>query len=266
LFDNNLKKGSKPMKNKVLHTMLFLVCGMVVLHAQQFREHPEDISRNKGKAILLHITGGAHLPAADMAKRFGPDASAGGRLEFITAKNLIFGAEGYYLFGSKVKEEPVDILQTADGYIIGNDRSPASLFLLERGYYLGLHIGKLFPVGKGRSGIRATVGAGMLRHKILLQDDTRTINQITGDYAKGYDRLTGGFALNEFVGWQYVGKNRRINFVYGFEFNQGFTNTLRDWDFAEARKLDAKRLDLRFGIRAAWILPFYFTKSEEIYY
>ena len=92
------------------------------------------------------------------------------------------------------------------------------------------------------------------------------MTQITGDYQKGYDRFTGGLALNQFIGWQHVGKTRHVNFTIGIECNQGFTNTLRDWDFNEMRKLDESRLDLRFGLRVSWILPFYMTKSDEIYY
>lgn len=43
--------------------------------------------------------------------------------------------------------------------------------------------------------------------------------------------------------------------MIGFEFNQGFTKSLRDWDFTERRKLDGNRIDLRFGIRATWTIP-----------
>jgi hypothetical protein len=30
--------------------------------------------------------------------------------------------------------------------------------------------------------------------------------------------------------------------------------------------LSERRLDLRFGIRAGWVLPFYQRKPEDIYY
>jgi hypothetical protein len=248
-----------------------LIFGLILLpilvNAQKrYREHPGNEPRNKGKAILFHIAAGFHLPGADMAKRFGSDGSIGGAIEFISANNWTFGLDGHYFFGGKVKENPLSNLQTAEGYIIGTDRNPAIFYLQERGLYLGGRVGRLFPIGERRTGIYTSLGAGMLRHKIRYQDDSRTIAQITGEYAKGYDRLTGGLSLQEFVGWQHMGPTRRFNFVIGFEFQQGFTNTLRDWDFKERRKLDARRLDLRIGLRAAWILPLYFTKSRDIYY
>lgn len=236
-------------------------------NAQQFKEHPEELDpRNKGKAILFHVNFGGQIPAGDMADRFGINGAYGAGLEFMTEGNFALGLEGEALFGQTVKEDPLSILRTPEGDIIGNDRTYASVVLRERGLYMGAFIGKLINIKEYRNGIRLTLGGGWLQHHIRVQDDNSTLTQITGDYAKGYDRLTGGFALNQFIGWQHLGKMRRANWMIGFEFNQGFTNTLRDWDFSEMKKLDAKRLDLRFGIRATWTLPYYWGRSSEIFY
>lgn len=253
------------MKKTIL-CLLFALGLSALADAQKFPEHPSAEPRNTGPAFLFHVNAGAHLPGGDLAKRFGPDASVGGGLELITENNFLFGAEGHFLFGQKVKEDPLTLIRTPEGDIIGTDQYIASVFLRERGFYIGGMIGKLFPIGKKRSGLRITAGAGMLRHKIRFQDDTQSVNAISGDYAKGYDRLTGGFALNQFIGWQHLAANRRANWFIGLEFNQGFTKSLRDWDFSEMRKLEGSRTDLRFGIRAAWTLPFYVGNAEKIYY
>ncbi|MEO6758110.1 MAG: hypothetical protein ABIO24_01565 [Saprospiraceae bacterium] len=237
------------------------------LSAQPMREHPPlEEARNKGKAFLLHLEFGIYQPGGDLADRFGGNGGLGLGTEFITANNLIIGAEGHFYFGSNVKEDPLAILRTAEGDLIGNDLSLASVPLHERGWYVGGLIGNLLPLSNTRSGLRITLGAGVTQHKIRVQDDQSALTQITGDYGKGYDRLTGGLALEQFVGWQNLAKNRLANFMIGFEFNQGFTHTLRDWDFNDRRKLEGQRLDLRFGIRAAWTLPFYLDGSENISY
>jgi hypothetical protein len=158
------------------------------------------------------------------------------------------------------------ILRTPEGDIIGSDQAVADVALRERGYYIGGMLGKLFTFGEKRSGIRLTLGAGMLQHWIRLQDNSSSVAQITGAYRKGYDRRTGGLMLQQFIGWQHLSANRRANWFIGLEFNQGFTNSLRSWDFTEMRKLDEKRTDLRFGIRVGWTLPFYLSGAEEIYY
>jgi hypothetical protein len=227
---------------------------------------PNAEPRNKGSAILGHLTFGAHLPVGDMAERFGPDGNFGSIVEYLTQKNFVFGLEGYYLFGNKVNEDPLAILRTPEGDIIGNDRTIASVVLRERGFYMGGEVGKLFTFNGKRSGIRLTLGAGYLQHWIRIQDDNSSVTQLTGDYKKGYDRQTGGLALNQFIGWQHLAANRRSNWLVGIEINEGFTNTRRDWDFNDMKKLDESRLDLRIGLRVAWTLPFYQGKSEEIYY
>lgn len=221
---------------------------------------------SKSKAVLAHFTLGGHLPGGDFADRFGLNGALGAGTEFITSNNWAFGLEGAFIFGSKVKEDPLSILRTPSGDIIGNDRAIATTRYQERGLYLGATIGKLIPFGEKRSGLRFTLGGGWTQHRIRIFDDTRTVVQIKGDYKKGYDRFCGGPALQQFIGWQHLGYGRANSWLVGFEFNQGFTQTLRDWDFTEMRKLEGNRLDLRFGLRIAWTLPFYTGNAEDIYY
>ena len=249
-----------------LLVLCFAVCCASLLMAQTTPGEEKPGRSGKSKAVLAHFTLGGHLPAGDLSKRFGVNGSLGAATEFITPHNWTFGLEGAFLFGSKVKEDPLAILKTPAGEIIGNDRAIATTRLQERGMYLGATIGKMVTFGEKRSGLRLTMGGGWYQHSIRVIDDSRTVVQIRGDYEKGYDRLTGGPALQQFIGWQQVGYGREMSWLIGFEFNQAFTNTLRAWDFNEMRKLDAERVDLRFGIRLAWTLPFYTGTAEEIYY
>lgn len=251
---------------KYASLLLFLFAALAA-PAQKFPDHPQQLeARNKGRAILFHLTLGGHLPGGDLSKRFGTDQNLGSGLEWITAGNWIFGLEGNFFFSPTVKEDPIANLRTPDGDVIGNNQAIASVVLRERGIYAGALAGRLFTFGKKRSGLRVTLGAGQMQHWIRVQDDTRSVTQITGDYAKGYDRLTGGLALNEFVGWQHLGPNRNVNWFVGLEFNQGFTKSLRDWDFSSKQKLEGNRLDLRFGLRAGWTFAFYHKVAEKIYY
>lgn len=236
------------------------------VQAQKFPDNPENDVRNTGKAILIHVNFGAQVPGSDLAARFGENGNLGGGAEWISAANLLLGLEGHYIFGGKVKDDPLAILRTPEGDIIGNNQLVADIALRERGYYFGGMIGKLFTFSEKRSGIRLSLGAGWLQHRIRIQDNTNSVVQVSGEYAKGYDRLTGGLALNQFIGWQHLGAMRRSNWYIGLEFNQGFTKSLRSWDYSEMRRLDGKRTDLRFGIRVGWTLPLYLSGAEKIYY
>ena len=135
----------------------------------------------------------------------------------------------------------------------------------------GAHVGKLIPVGfsNPRSGLRLTVSAGLLQHKIRIQDDPLSfVPHLDDDYKKGYDKLSNGLAFTEFVGYQLLSTNKRINFFAGFEFTQGFTMNRRAFDFDTRQQDTANRVDLNVGFRVGWVLPFYVGQraSEEIYY
>ena len=255
------------MQTRLIGYIFFLLLFAFQVQAQKFPEHPErSEAGNTNSAILTHLSFAVQLPGGDMGARFGMNGSLGGGAEWISAGNFVLGVDGHYFFGGNVKEDPLAILRTPEGNIIGNNQLVADIVLRERGFYIGGLVGKLFQIGRQRSGIRLTLGAGILQHKIRLQDNSNSVVQITGDYAKGYDRLTGGLALSQFIGWQHLSNNRRSNWYIGFALSQGFTQSRRSWDYSEMRKLDERRTDLQFGIRAGWTLPIYLSGAEKIEY
>lgn len=253
------------MFSKILSLFSALIFATTIC-AQTTPEAPKAEYASKSKGVLAHFTLGGHQPGGDLQKRFGLNGSIGAGAEFVTSNDWFVGLEGAFIFGSKVKEDPLSILRTPEGDIIGNDRTLATVRLQERGMYLGATLGKLFTFGEHRRGLRVTLGGGWEQHRIRALDDARTVAQLTGDYKKGFDRLCGGPALQQFVGWQHVGRGRDMSWMVGLEFNQAFTHTLRDWDFSAMKKIDEQRLDLRFGIKLAWTLPFYIGNAEEVYY
>ncbi len=255
------------MQNNFIYILLSLLCLIIC----QSNGYTQDERRNLGNVIALNFQFGAGVPAGDLSDRFGTTISIGTGMDFITEKNnLIFGWKGDFHFGNTVKENILGNL-APEGFIFGNSLSAATeLRRAQRGFYLGAHIGKIFPLSatNSRSGIRFTLGAGLLQHKIRLQQDpSNFVNQIAGDYAKGYDRLTNGLALRQFVGYQLLGNNKLVNFTVGLEFIQGFTQNRRSFNFDEMRADTDKRLDLLIGVKVGWTLPFYIGESTgEIYY
>jgi hypothetical protein len=247
--------------------VLFFLLGATYSNGQ----NSFKLKGNEYDALNLQLTYSGQLTAGQWQKRFGPHFAIGGGMEFVThPSNWILGFESHYLFGGQVKENILQNLETVDGQIIGNDLTFGNVELRKRGLYSGLTFGKLFnthPTNK-KEGLRTSVGIGYLWHKVRLQDDYQNIPQIALDYRKGYDRLTGGIGFTQFIAYQKLDKNRLFNFIAGIECMQAYTRSLRDWNFDTRLPADKNYyLDLAFGIRLTWILPFYIgMPSEDIFY
>lgn len=244
---------------------VFLFFFFVSLSAQSL-----PVSGNEGNALMLRMSYGIQFPGADLADRFGYNGSLGIGLDYLTRSNWIAGLETQFLFGNAVDINPLESLTNSAGFIYSQDGGVAMLGLRQRGFYLGGLVGKLFALSEKnkRSGIRLTLGAGLLQHKIRIQEDPQAfVPQIAGEYKKGYDRLANGLALHQTLSYQFHSKNRRINLILGVEALQGFTAPRRNWNIDEMQAETGNRLDLLFGARLTWILPFYLVENpDEIFY
>lgn len=216
--------------------------------------------------IGLHMSG--QLPGGDLIRRYGQSLSAGMPFFYKTRKNLVFGIEGNYFFGTKIKETVMSNLINPDGTITDVNGNPATFRLNERGWNVYGYFGKLFNrLGHNKnSGVLAWAGLGYMRHKINIYDVGKTLIQIQGDLVKGYDRLTGGVACTQFVGYLFMSQNRITNFYAGVELQQGFTSGLRGYQFDTMKSDSERRLDILYGIRFGWLLPLYKKAPRDFYY
>ncbi|MFH2095472.1 MAG: hypothetical protein ABIJ16_07200 [Bacteroidota bacterium] len=188
-----------------------------------------------------------------------------------TSSNWVFGADGYFIFGNKLKEEASSIFNeilTSDGNIIDENGEFATVLLSERGFYIGGKAGRVIPVfgSNPNSGIMFIIGAGLLQHKIRIENDGNRAPQIIGDYKKGYDKLTNGFASNIFLGYVYFGNNRLLNFFGGIDYTIGWTQCRRDFNFDERITDETRRTDMLYSIRVGWIIPIYRHLQQKFYY
>lgn len=208
------------------------------------------------------------LPGGDLKNRFGNNSTIGGNFTLKFPSNLIIGVEGNYIFGSKVKDSSLfDYIGNEDGYIVDGDGKYAEVFLYERGFNFIANAGYLFSFNRPNpnSGICVLAGAGFLQHKIRIENPENVAYQIKGDYKKGYDKLSNGLCLKQYIGWQFYGNNRLLSCGIGVEAVQAFTQNRRSYDYNLMQKVSDKRVDLYFGLRVSWIIPFY-EKAPEMYY
>jgi hypothetical protein len=225
----------------------------------------------KDSTLNIPLTGlhfSLQFPAGDMVNRYGTTGNAGIPFYYKTKSNFIFGGEFNYFFGKKVKEDVLASLRTPEGTITNSEGNPGIVRVQERGWSINASVGKVFTqFGHNKnSGVIALVGAGYVQHKVHITDLGRNLAQVFGDYKKGYDRLTGGPMLNQFVGYLYLSNNRFANFIVGFECTEGFTKGLRGYQFDLMSSDSKKRLDIYYGGRLGWILPLYKRTASDFYF
>jgi len=230
-----------------------------------------DISDTTLSIPMFYATYAYQFPAGDMKDRFGNNSVIGGGFQWKTNKNWLWGAEYLYLFGSnvKVKDQIMANIKTTDGDIISMAGNFTSFRESERGYHLSAKVGKIFSIfsPNPNSGFYLTGGAGYLEHKIKIDVVQNNVPQLIGDYKKGYDRLAGGFCLNETIGYVYLSNTRLLNFFAGIEFSQAWTKPLRDVNFDTGDPDPVqKRYDAFTGIKFTWIIPLFKRQPEKYYY
>jgi hypothetical protein len=254
------------MKMKILLfiALTFLVANMAELSAQSVTKTAEA-----DKIAMIFPALGFQMPGGDMADRFGVSSSIGPGFQVKTKSNWIFGADINFIFGNQISEDSlIQNLLTVDGFVISDQGQVADLSFYERGFFAAARVGKVIPVfgSNPNSGIMITVGAGMLQHKIRIAVEDNLAAALRDDYKKGYDRLTNGFSTTQFIGYMHVGESRVSNFFAGFEFVQGWTKNRRSMNFDTMRRDDAERLDLLYGVKVGWLIPFRKRDAKDYYY
>lgn len=217
---------------------------------------------------FIGINYGYMIPGGDLAKRFGNNSAIGLSYTIKLKSHWSISADGQYLFGNKIREEHIlDGITTKDNKIIGVDGGYGDVRLYERGFHLSANFGRVFSFNKPNpnSGIWVTAGAGFLQHKIRIEPVGNNVPELNKSYRKGYDRLTNGIELREFIGYVFFSNKRLINLYAGFEFIQGFTKNRRDYNFDTKTHDTSNRTDLLYGIRVGWLLPLYKRPPDRYY-
>ena len=218
---------------------------------------------------MVKLSYGAQAPGGDLADRFGWSSAIGLNFSIKTKLNFFFGVDGGFIFGKDIKEDGIlDSIKTSQDFVINQNGNPSDIRLYERGFTLSVHVGMLFNVwAKNKnSGILVYVGPSYFQHKIKIDDLGHQSPQLVKGYIEGYDRLTAGFGLHEFIGYAYLGSNRLLNFFAGFDLTQAFTKSQRSFNFDTRTSDTRSRFDMLSGLRVGWILPLYSRTPQQFYY
>jgi len=235
---------------------------------QCFSQNNDD--RDSSSNIFsISATYGYFLPGGDLKNRFGNNSTIGPAITYKTKSNWVYGLDWNLIFGNKINEDSIfKSIATSSGEIIDGNGYPAYINLYERGFVSSVKFGKLIPLNSynPNSGLILLASVGFLQHKIRIDNPDNAAYQIKGDYKKGYDQLTNGLSISEYIGYMFYGKNNLINFYSGFEFTQAWTQNRRSYNFNTQSKDVSKRLDLMIGAKIGWMIPIYNRKPSKYYY
>lgn len=212
---------------------------------------------------------GFQMPGGDMADRFGLSSTVGPGYQHKTKNNWLFGVDWNFIFGNKINEDSlIQNLITEDGFVISDQGQVANVSFFERGFYAMARVGKVIPVldSNPNSGLMLTAGAGFLQHRIHIAVEDNIAAALRNDYKMGYDRMSNGFSTSQFVGYLHIGESNLANFFLGFEFVQAWTQNRRSMNFDTMRRDDTMRLDLLYGVKAGWIIPFRSRMAKDYFY
>ncbi|HRU68371.1 MAG TPA: hypothetical protein P5265_07760 [Bacteroidia bacterium] len=253
--------------NRIKITANLLLTITVVCTA--YRSHSQVSIRDS--AISMHVIGfnySFNIPFKDMAVRFGNSSQLSVSYLFKTTANFYISPYFAYFFSGKVNDSFVlDAIKTGDGYLINNQGTLCPVAIEQRGFHSGIQLGYLYSFNQPNlnSGIVFSAGPVFLQHKLSFDYSNGPVNQIEGEYRKGYDRLTNGIGLIQTIGFQRFGNKGLGNYHFSIYMVEAFTQSRRDFDFYLQKKDDLKRKDFLLGFQLGFDIPIYRKTSPEFY-
>lgn len=248
------------MRHLTIATLCMLLTGAVSAQV--------NIKDSCVSASLIQVDFGWGLPAFDMADRFGAHLTVGGGYQYKTNDNWLWGLNGGYFYGAKVKEDSIiDNIRTDAGYVIGSDGFLYDPILWESGFYGQVQVGKITDIWSinPNSGLAFMGGLGLLQHQIWIYIDETIVPQLNPDYRKGYDRLSNGLMLSQYVGYYMFSSKYFVNFRGGIEVMEAFTQNRRSWNYDTQMQETDTRFDMLVTLKLSWNLPIYKTPRTKFY-
>ena len=220
---------------------------------------------------LIGVHYGGNWTADDLAERYGYFNHVGVSAGYKTNKNWYYGIDANFMFGNQTRISGIfDHLVDDKGNITDVNGDIAAVVVFPRGVNANVSFGKIFPIlsPNSNSGIFIHGGFGYFLHRLRIETNEQVVPQIELDYKKGYDRLTMGINFHQFIGYSFLANSGAYNFYAGFYIQEGLTKNQRTifFDQPDVPVSTATRLDIQYGFRLGWYIPFYKRQPKEYYF
>lgn len=239
---------------------------LVICHQMVFAQSKNDFYSNKIFNFQFIYNG--QNPSGDWAKMYGISHGLGFGVNYKSKSNWLFSSEASFMLSGNIKNEAVNLyyLTNSNGTIFNtNNGTPATVDISMRGFHTFGKVGKIFPLGKFNKnhGVLLQVGAGYLMHYLNFNIPQSSVAQLNEVNQRGYDRLHGGFATSQFLGYYFHSENRLVNFFVGIDFIQGYTKNLREFNYDTKQYDLANKQDNITSFRFGWMIPIYLSNKNE---
>jgi hypothetical protein len=222
---------------------------------------------------LLGVQYSGTWSGGDLKERFGYFNHIGVAAGYKFKQNWYAGISGDFMFGASNKIKREDLFHhLVDSYGNFTDQNGdiGTVLTFARGVHVEAEGGKVIhQLGHNKnSGLFLKLGVGYLNHRIRIESNDHVVPLIEKDYRKGYDRLTTGVNLSQFVGYLFMADNNWLNFYAGFYISEGLTKNRRPlfWDQPETPVSTKTRFDLMYGFKFGWLIPVYKRAPKNYYY
>ncbi|MCF8308454.1 MAG: hypothetical protein K9I68_05535 [Bacteroidales bacterium] len=246
--------------------LIFFITAVLMMTASAQKPEKDTTAR----VFSLSAAYGRDLPGGDLKSRYGSNNSLGASFSYKSMSNWILMVEGDYLFSRNVKisDDIFENIAVEEGFIIDEGGIFTDMAVLEAGMTANFSVGKIFPVwgANPNSGLVFRIGGGYIFHKIRIEQNQNSAPQISGDYQKGYDRLTEGFNTSQFLGYHHLGNKNILNFYAGIEFHQAWTSSSRAYNFDQMKRPPDSRFDTLYGLKIGWLIPLGKQSARKTHY
>ena len=248
------------MKRKI--GLLFLIMTWVSLSAFGQARPKKNEPASDVVQINFHYT--YFTPFADLADRFGNFSGIGIGGSYRMLKGWNVGAWITPMWGGDVRNANLfDSMVGPTGELIDNNGNVAVVIAFMRGMQIQGHIGKLFKISKKHphTGIMYQLGGGFMQHKIKFQHTINVLPQLENDMYKGYDRLSNGFQLTQYLGVQFSSRRKSMHFFLGAELGTLYSVNRRGYNYDTRQYDTGQRRDVTLGLKAGAFIPIYILKK-----
>ena len=234
----------------------------LILFSFSFVARSQSMLRDTSISIwAFQFSYSGNLTALDLAEKTDYLHVISPGVSFKTASNWLIQGELDFLFGQTLRETGTANMVFSELELpINTEGTIDEVTPRFQGYQIQFDFQKLIKPNiryNYNTGIMAGFGLGFIQHRINFAYPGQGVPQLEDPYIKGYDRLTNGFLLSQFLGYRRYSNKNLFNYSLGFEVAEGITRNRRSWNYDLMGPDNRLRLDMYYGLKFTLIIPAY---------